>query len=144
MENVIFQGDSTNSLSSVVINSCRFYSIEKHIQHFKLHGEPDTTIPTGQQTSLPSLVLQNRISNVTRKYCEGRYTNRLHSRGTVTARHSFYTSFLLLIFSSLVLSRFLVLNTFPNPVLSFRRHSFLLPQQLSFVLNLFLISSASP
>jgi len=29
MENVMFQGDSTNSLSSVVINTCRFYSIQK-------------------------------------------------------------------------------------------------------------------
>jgi len=83
MENVMFQGDSTNSLSSVVINSCGFYSIQKHIQHFKLHEEPDTTVPTGQRTSLPSLALQNRKSIVTRKYCEGRYTNRLNSRGTV-------------------------------------------------------------
>jgi hypothetical protein len=83
IENVMFQGDSTNSLSSGVINSCRFYSIQKHIQHFKLHEEPDTTVPTGQQTSLPSLALQNRKSNVTRKYYEGRYTNRLNRRGAV-------------------------------------------------------------
>jgi len=60
MENVMFQGDSTNSLSSVVINSCTFYTIQKHIQHFKLHEEPDTTVPTGQQTSLPYLAFQNR------------------------------------------------------------------------------------
>jgi len=53
MENVIFQGVSTNSLSSVVINSCRFYCIQKHIQHFKLHEEPDTTVPTGHLIAIP-------------------------------------------------------------------------------------------
>jgi len=58
MENLMFQGDSTNSLSSVVINSCRFDSIRKHIRHFKLHGKPDTTVPTGQQTSLPTLAFR--------------------------------------------------------------------------------------
>jgi len=90
MESVMFQGDSTNSLSSVVINSCMLYSIQKHIQHFTLHGVPDTTVPTGQQTSLSSLALRNRISNVTRKYCEGRYTSKLNSRGTHFTRHYFY------------------------------------------------------
>jgi hypothetical protein len=140
MENVMFQGVSTNSLSSVVINSCRFYCIQKHTQHMK--NPIRQYLP---DTSLPSLALQNRKLNVTRKYCEGRrHMNRLDSRGTVWAGHSFYSSLLLLPFPSLVLPCFLVLDTFPNSVMSFRRHSFLLHQQLSFALPLFLASSAPP
>jgi hypothetical protein len=53
MENVMFQEDSTNSLSSVVINSCLFYCTQKHIQHFKFHEEPDTTVPTGHLIAIP-------------------------------------------------------------------------------------------
>jgi hypothetical protein len=84
-------------------------------------------------TSLPSPALQNRKSNVTRKYCEGRYMNRLNSRGTGWAGHSFYSSLLLLLFSSLVLSCFLVLDTFPNS---------LIPRCLSVVVRSFFLSNS--
>ena len=71
-------------------------------------------------------------NNVTRKYCEGRYTNRINSRGTVWL-YSFYSSLLLLHFSSLVLSCFLVLNTFPNS---------LIPSCLSVVIRSFFLSNS--